>query len=269
MRRLPPDVEGVDLPEIQWDKNEYAGLQKSALSPEGTEYQVVAYEGNQGGGPAFLGVEEGGAPMAARFLVDLVNRGLRLLPRQPTSSTFPVVAVMQPSGGGIRQLHTVHAADSADVKVLIADLVAQIEAGTFVPQPLDEDEQAMDQQADLEEMPEDKEGVLDNYDHPASVSLAFEPAEGAAALLSHYADLTDRPGGWHQPCVWFAMQPDSPRASVLLGSTVIGEAAVPVPIWRAMRDLASEDLYADGFLDFRLPNDLLETGTLVCYYPAD
>ena len=56
---------------------------------------------------------------------------------------------------------------------------------------------------------------------------------------------------------------------MLLGSTVIGEAAVPVEIWRAMRDLASEDLYADGFLDFRIRNDLLETGTLVCYYPAD
>jgi hypothetical protein len=78
-----------------------------------------------------------------------------------------------------------------------------------------------------------------------------------------------RRGGWHQPCVWFDMQPDLPRASVLLGSTVIGEAAVPVQIWRAMRDLASRDLYADGFLDFRLPNDLLEIGTLVCYYPAD
>lgn len=63
------------------------------------------------------------------------------------------------------------------------------------------------------------------------------------------------------------MQPDQPRASVLLGSTVIGEAAVPVEIWSAMRDLASQDLYADGSLDFRIRNDLLETGTLVCYYP--
>ena len=135
--------------------------------------------------------------------------------------------------------------------------------------PGNDEEEAMDQQADLEEMPEDKEGVLDNYDHPASASLTFEPAEGAAPLLAHYADLTDRRSTWHQPAVWFDMHPDQARASVLLGSTVIGEAAVPVEICRAMRDLASEDLYADGFLDFRIRNDLLETGTLVCYYPAD
>lgn len=139
---------------------------------------------------------------------------------------------------------------------------------TFRPAGSDEEE-AMDRQADLEEMPEDKEGVLDNYDHPASASLTFEPAEGAEPLLARYADVTDRRSTWHQPSVWFDMQPDQARASVLLGSTVIGEAAVPVEIWRAMRDLASEDLYADGFLDFRIRNDLLETGTLVCYYPAD
>lgn len=138
----------------------------------------------------------------------------------------------------------------------------------FRPAGSDEEE-AMDQQADLEEMPEDKEGVLDNYDHPTPALLTFEPAEGAATLLAHYADLTGRRSPWHQPSVWFHMQPDQPRASVLLGSTVIGQAAVPVEIWRAMRDLASEDLYADGYLDFRIRNDLLETGTLVCYYPAD
>ena len=134
-----------------------------------------------------------------------------------------------------------------------------------------DDEEAMDQQADLEEMPEDKEGVLDNFDRPASASLTFEPADSAMAVLSHYAGLTDRPGTWqwHQPSVWFDMQPDQPRASVVLGSTVIGQAAVPVEIWRAMRNLASEDLYADGVLDFRIQNDQLETGTLVCYYPAD
>ena len=134
VRGLSPDFEEIDLPEIQWDKNEYTGLQRSARSHEGTEYQVVAYEGYQGGGPAFLGAEEG-APTAARFLVDLVNRGLRLVPRQPTSSTFPVVAVMLfPSSGGMRQVHTVHAVDSAQAGALIADLVAQIEDGTFVPQ---------------------------------------------------------------------------------------------------------------------------------------
>jgi hypothetical protein len=86
--------------------------------------------------------------------------------------------------------------------------------------------------------------------------------------LSYYADLTDRRGTWHQACVWFDMHPDQPRADVLLGSTAIGEAAVPVEIWRMMRNLANEDLYADGFLDFRIRNDLLETSTLVCSYPA-
>lgn len=139
---------------------------------------------------------------------------------------------------------------------------------TFRPAGSDEAE-AMDEQTDLEEMPEDKEGVLDNCEHPVSASLTFEPAEGAEPLLSQYAELTGRRNAWHQSSVWFDMQPDQPRASVLLGSTVIGQAAVPVEIWRAMRDLASEDLYADGFLDFRIRNDLLETGTLVCYYPAD
>ena len=138
----------------------------------------------------------------------------------------------------------------------------------FRPAGSDEGE-AMDQQADLEEMPEDKEGVLDNYHHPASASLIFEPAERAEPLLTRYANLTSRHSTWHQPSVWFDMQPDQARACVLLGSTVIGEAVVPVEIWRAMRDLASEGLYADGFLDFRIRNDLLETGTLVCYYPAD
>lgn len=138
----------------------------------------------------------------------------------------------------------------------------------FRPAGSDEEE-AMDQQADLEEMPEDKEGVLDNYDHPVSVWLTFEPADGAEPLLSHYAELTGRRNTWHRPSVWFDMQPDQPRASVFLGSTLIGEAAVPVEIWTAMRDLASEDLYADGFLDFRIRNDLLETGTLVCHYPAE
>jgi hypothetical protein len=236
MRGLSPDVEEIDLPEIQWDQNEYAGLQRSALSPEGTEYQVVAYEGYQGGGPAFLGVEEGGAPMAARFLVDLVNRGLRLLPRQPTSSTFPVVAVMQcPSGGGMRQVHTVHAVDSAHANVLIADLVAQIKDGTFVPQPLDEDEQAMDQQADLEEMPEDKEGVLDNYDYPASASLTFEPAEGATTLLSHYADLTDRRGG---VCVRFVVWARG-RRRVRIGAGSAGPARGRVRRWSSASRLVS------------------------------
>ncbi len=139
---------------------------------------------------------------------------------------------------------------------------------TFRPEGSDVEE-AMDQQADLEEMPEEKEGVLDNYDHPVSASLTFEPSQAAAPLLSHYADLTGRRSTWHQPCVWFDMHPDDARASVLLGSTVIGEAAVSVEIWRTMRDLASEDLYADGFLDFRIRNDLLETGALVCFYPAD
>ena len=131
------------------------------------------------------------------------------------------------------------------------------------------DEESADRQADLEEMPEDKEAVLDNYDRPASASLTFEPTGTAPSVLSHYADLTDRQGAWHQPSVWFDMHPDVPRASVLLGSTVVGEAAVPVEIWRAMRNLATEDLYADGFLDFRIRDDVLETGTLVCYYPAD
>ena len=101
--------------------------------------------------------------------------------------------------------------------------------------------------------------MLDNYEHPASASLTFELAEGASPLLARYADLADRRSTWHQPSVWFDMQPDQPRASVLLGSTVIGEAVVPVEIWRAMRDLSSEGLYADGFLDFRIRNDLLET----------
>lgn len=132
-----------------------------------------------------------------------------------------------------------------------------------------EELEALDQQADLEEMPEDKEGVLDNYDRPASASLTFEPAEGAASLLSSYADLGNQRGKWQQPSVWFDMLPDQTRAHVLLGNSVIGEAAVPVEVWRTMRDLASEDVYADGFLDLRLRNDLLETGTLVCYYPAD
>lgn len=127
---------------------------------------------------------------------------------------------------------------------------------------------AMAQQADLAEMPEDKEGVLDNYDRPASASLTFEPDEGAASLLSRYADLSNGPGKWQRPSVWFDMLPDQPRAHVLLGSTVIGEAPVPGEIWRTMRDLAGEDLYADGFLDLRLRNDVLETGTLICYYPA-
>lgn len=131
------------------------------------------------------------------------------------------------------------------------------------------DEGAAGQQADLEEMPEDHEGVLDNYDRPASASLTFEVADGAASLLSRYADLTNARGKWHQPSVWFDMLPDQPRAYVLFGSTVIGEAAVPVEIWRALRDLADEDSYADGFLDFRLKNDVMETGTLVCYYPTD
>lgn len=131
------------------------------------------------------------------------------------------------------------------------------------------DEESANRQGDLEEMPEDKEGVLDNYDRPASTSLTFVPADNAAPMLSYYADITDGRGGWHQPCVWFDMHPAQPRASVLLGDTVIGEAAVPVGIWEVMRGLASKDLYADGVLDFRIRNELLETGTLVCYYPAD
>jgi hypothetical protein len=133
-----------------------------------------------------------------------------------------------------------------------------------------EDEEAMAQQADLEEMPEGKEGVLDNVDHPASMSLTFELAEGAASLLSRYAQLTDGRGTWHRPSVWLDMLPDRPRAHVLLDGTVIGEARVAVEIWRSLRDLASEEsLYADGFLDLRLRNGLLETGMLVCYYPVD
>ncbi len=126
----------------------------------------------------------------------------------------------------------------------------------------------MAKEADLEEMPEDKEGVLDNYDRPASASLTFEPVESAASLLRHYAGFTKGRGGWLHPSVWFDMFPDQPRAHVVLGSTVIGEARVPVEIWGAMRDLASENLYADGFLDLRLKDDAIETGTLVCYYPA-
>lgn len=139
---------------------------------------------------------------------------------------------------------------------------------TFRPAGGDEEE-AVDQRADLEEMPDEKEGVLDNYDHPVSASLTFEPTDAAASVLARYADLTGRPGTWHRPSVWFDMHPEQPRTSVLLGSTVIGEAAVPVEIWRAMRDLAGEDLYADGFLDFRIRDDRLETGPLVCHYPAD
>lgn len=123
-------------------------------------------------------------------------------------------------------------------------------------------------QADLHEMPEGKEGVLDNYDRPASATLTFEPAERAASLLSHYASLNSGRLAWERPPVWFDMLPEQPRARVLLGDMVIGEASVPIQIWRTMRDLAEEDLYADGFLDFRLREDQLETGALVCYYPA-
>jgi hypothetical protein len=133
-----------------------------------------------------------------------------------------------------------------------------------------EEEQAMAHEADLlEEMPEDKEGVLDNYNHPASASLSFELAESAAPLLRRYARLTRGRDGWHSPSVWFDMLPDQPRAYVLLGSTVIGEAQVPVEIWRPMRDVAGESLYADGFLEFRTRNDDIETGTLICYYATD
>lgn len=88
-------------------------------------------------------------------------------------------------------------------------------------------------------------------------------------MLAGYADLTGRGSTWYQPSVWFDMHPDQARASVLLGSAIIGDAAVPIEIWRAMRDLAGEGLYADGFLDFRIRDDSLETGTLVCHYPAD
>jgi hypothetical protein len=136
----------------------------------------------------------------------------------------------------------------------------------FRPAESDEEE-AINKQAELEEMPEDKEGVLDNHDGPASASLTFEPAAGATTLLPHSAELTDRRGAWHRPAVWFDMQPDQSRASVLLGTTVIGQAAVPVDIWTAMLTLASENLYADGIFDFRIHNDQLEIGTLVCTTP--
>lgn len=129
------------------------------------------------------------------------------------------------------------------------------------------EERVRAEQADLmDEMPEDRAGVLDNVDRPGSASLDLEPAESAGPVLRRYAELDRGLGGRHQVSVWFEMLPDRPRASVLLGSVVIGEAAVPAEIWRAMRSAAGVGLYADGFLDFRVRNDAVQTGELLCYY---
>jgi hypothetical protein len=122
----------------------------------------------------------------------------------------------------------------------------------------------------LEELPEGTRAVTDHLREPASAMLTFEPSGSGEATLREWCrrgsgDLR----GWHRPAVWFDMDPDDALAHVAIGRKVIGEARVPVLIWRRMQEAARDGLYAAGFLEVRLRRGEIETGTLLCMYVDD
>ena len=121
----------------------------------------------------------------------------------------------------------------------------------------------------MEEMPEAKTGVMDLYREPASALLTLELEEGAAPVLRRYAELARGVGGWSRARVWLDMFPGRPRAHVCLGSKVVGEVQVPREIWQRLNDVADDNVYADGSLEFRVKHNAIETGTLLCSYVAD
>lgn len=121
----------------------------------------------------------------------------------------------------------------------------------------------------FEEMPTGKHGVTDYLREPASAMLTFERTEWGDTALRECARGRGDLLGWRRPGVWFDMHPDQPRAHVAIGRTVVGETQVPVEIWRKMREAAEGELYADGFLEVRLRNGKVETGTLLCCYAAE
>ena len=115
--------------------------------------------------------------------------------------------------------------------------------------PMSDEELAEEQELHrMEEMPEGKTGVMDLYREPASALLTLELEEGAAPVLRRYAELARGVGGWSRARVWLDMFPGRPRAHVVLGSTVVGEAQVPREIWQRLNDVADDNVYADGSL---------------------
>jgi hypothetical protein len=64
------------------------------------------------------------------------------------------------------------------------------------------------------------------------------------------------------------MFPSRPRAYVVLGTTVVGQAHVPREIWQRMNKV-DDNVHADGSLEFRVKHNAIETGTLLCSYVAD
>ena len=137
-------------------------------------------------------------------------------------------------------------------------------------QPMSDEAPAEEQELQrMEDMPDGKRGVRDLYRKPASALLTLELGDGPAPELRRYAELATGVGGWSRPRVWFDMFPSQPRAYVLVGSTVVGEAHVPRKIWQRMTNLADGNVYADGSLEFRVRHNAIETGTLLCCYVAD
>lgn len=111
---------------------EYPVVHRSVKDPDGRAYEVFVHSARGVAGPGFLGAEEG-APRVAHLLVNLVNRGLALLPRKPTSFTFPIVYVLVQVDDGVRQVQMVSTSDMAEAEAVVTDLVARIESGGFVP----------------------------------------------------------------------------------------------------------------------------------------
>jgi len=117
----------------------YPDLQRSVKDPDGRAYEIVVYSASGGAGIGFLGADEG-APRVAHLLVNLVNRGLRLLPRKPTSHPFHMVYVLVQVEDGVRQVQMVPAPDMAEAEAVVTDLAARIESGGFVPDDDDDDD---------------------------------------------------------------------------------------------------------------------------------
>jgi hypothetical protein len=104
-------------------------IELRATTPDGTAYSVVSYTGRAIAGPGFVAVEPD-SPRWARSLAGLVNRGLRLLPRDLNEEPFMVLYVFDGDG---KQVCMVWAPSRADAELKAHQLVSEIEDGSFDP----------------------------------------------------------------------------------------------------------------------------------------
>lgn len=85
--------------------------------------------------------------------------------------------------------------------------------------------------------------------------------------MSSVLQLSRKPYRWHSAPVWLAMTDTPGRATVHIGTSMIGSTNFPVEAWTRMRALEHLGLRADGSLGLRRRHDRIEVGEFLTSQP--